>query len=395
MTLSATGDGGFAGDDGDHVFITRLDPPSGTGVRLAVKDCIDVAGVITTAGCPAVAEVAQPAPRDAACLAGARAAGAQIVGKTNLHELCFGATGVNPHYGTPRNPLDPGRIPGGSSSGSAVAVATGQADVAFGTDTAGSIRNPAACCGVAGLKTTHGRIPLEGLWPLAPSMDTVGPLAQDMEGVALGMALLEPGFTPVPRPSPRSVVVGRFRGVDADPRIDAAVDVALAAAGFDVVWVSLPGWASADRDGRTLMSAEALAGNGMVFPAARERLGADVVARFESATMITDDELESICSRRVAWRTELADLLAEVDCVALPSYPTFPALLDALDPTSNAAAVPVSFAGVPALSLPVPTLGGPPTAAGTPFPASLQLVGAWGAEEHLVSWGAVVEAALR
>ena len=142
-------------------FITRYET-SGPGVRLAVKDLIDMAGEPTTAGCRAVAERAVPADRDAVCLAGAREAGARIVGRTNLHELALGVTGVNEWYGTPVNPLDPSRVPGGSSSGSAVAVATDEADVAYGSDTGGSIRIPAACCGVAGLKTTWGRIPLAG-----------------------------------------------------------------------------------------------------------------------------------------------------------------------------------------------------------------------------------------
>ena len=125
-------------------------------------------GEQTTAGCRAVAGRAAPALRDAACLAGARAAGARIVGRTNLHELALGVTGVNPWYGTPVNPLDPALVPGGSSSGSAVAVATGEADVAYGSDTGGSVRIPAACCGIAGLKTTWGRVPLDGVWPLCP-----------------------------------------------------------------------------------------------------------------------------------------------------------------------------------------------------------------------------------
>src|SRR6516164_9291052 len=173
-------------------FITRL-PVSGGGVRLAVKDLIDVAGVPTTAGSRALAVSAGPAERDALCLGGARAAGARIVGKANLNELAFGASGVNEHFGTPVNPLDPGRVPGGSSSGSAVA-AGGEADLAYGSDTGGSIRVPAAFCGITGLKTTHGRVPLTGVWPLAPSMDTIGPMARDVAGVAAGLALLEPGF---------------------------------------------------------------------------------------------------------------------------------------------------------------------------------------------------------
>src|SRR6202142_1330981 len=166
-------------------FITRYET-SGDGVLLAVKDLIDMEGEPTTAGCRAVADRAVPAPRDATCLAGARSAGARIVGRTNLHELALGVTGVNPWYGTPVNPLDPTRVPGGSSSGSAVAVAVGEADVAYGSDTGGSVRIPAACCGTAGLKTTRGRIPLTDVWPLSPTLDTVGPMARDVAGLVVG-----------------------------------------------------------------------------------------------------------------------------------------------------------------------------------------------------------------
>ena len=143
-----------------------------------MKDIIDVEGVPTTAGSPGASSgPAAPATADAACLAGIRAAGARIVGKANLHELAMLPIGTNPWFGTPVNPLDADLIPGGSSSGSAVAVATGDADVALGSDTGGSIRVPSACCGTVGLKTTHGRIPLDGVWPLAPSLDTIGPMA--------------------------------------------------------------------------------------------------------------------------------------------------------------------------------------------------------------------------
>ena len=170
----------------------------GQGPRLAVKDCIDVAGVPTTAGCPVVAEMAEPAEIDAAVVASAREGGARIVGKTGLTELCWSANGVNHWSGTPVNPRDPRRLPGGSSSGSAVAVATGEADVAFGTDTGGSVRIPAACCGVAGLKTAYGRISVKGVYPLAPSLDTIGALGADVAAVELGMRLLEPGFAAPP-----------------------------------------------------------------------------------------------------------------------------------------------------------------------------------------------------
>src|SRR6266567_2588556 len=192
-------------------FISQLES-TGTGLRLAVKDLIDLAGLPTTAGCAAVADEAEPAVRDAACMAGTRAAEAageaRIVGKANLHELAFGATGINRAFGTPVNPVDARLIPGGSSSGSAVAVAGDEADVAFGSDTGGSVRVPSACCGTAGLKTTHGRIPLEGVWPLASSLDTIGPMARDVSGLVSGMRLLEPGFEVA---SSAAATIGRFR----------------------------------------------------------------------------------------------------------------------------------------------------------------------------------------
>src|SRR5437879_870219 len=147
----------------DKAFIEYW-PPSNDSkkLRLAVKDLIDMKGVVTTAGSEFLAKHASPAKRDAKCLAIARQSGVQFVGKTNLSELAVAVSGMNAYYGTPRNPLDRRRIPGGSSSGSAVAVANDEADVSFGTDTAGSIRVPAACCGVVGLKTTFGLVPIDG-----------------------------------------------------------------------------------------------------------------------------------------------------------------------------------------------------------------------------------------
>src|SRR6478672_3239442 len=217
-------------------FISRFET-TGDGPRLAVKDIIDMVGVLTTGGSRALERKAQPAAADAACLAGARAAGARIVGKANLHELATMPIGTNPWFGNPVNPLDPALIPGGSSSGSAVAVANDEADVALGSDTGGSIRVPSACCGTTGLKTTFGRIPLDGVWPLAPSLDTVGPMATTIGGLVLGMQLLEPGFAPA---SSAAMSIGRLR-TSALPEIETAIDDALSAAELDVATLDWDG----------------------------------------------------------------------------------------------------------------------------------------------------------
>ncbi|MCU1451905.1 MAG: amidase [Acidimicrobiales bacterium] len=374
----------------DATFITRLDPDRDpqarpAGVRLAVKDAIDVVGVSTTAGSRVVAEQARPASADAACLAGARAAGARIVGKTNLHELCFGASGVNPWFGTPTNPLDPTLVPGGSSSGSAVAVATGQADLAYGTDTAGSIRNPAACCGVVGLKPTWGHLSLDGIWPLAPSMDTVGPLARSVAGVAHGLSLLDPAFDHRGRRAPADAV-GRIRLPDTDPAIDDAIDRALAAAELTVMEIDLPGWAAANDAGITLLLGEALLSNAALWPHHHRGVGEDVAARFTAAEAIGPAVLGDARAHRLAWRAELAERFADVEVLALPTMLRFPPRLDERPMPPNPAAIAVSLSGHPATAQPIPT--------DRALPASLQLIAPDHHEALLLATAARIEAAV-
>ena len=179
--------------------------------RLAVKDCIDVAGVVSTSGSSLVAESASPARADAEVVRRMREAGARVVAKTNLDELCFGSTGVNPWFGTPANPLDPVRIPGGSSSGSAVAVANGLVEVAFGTDTTGSARTPAAFCGVIGLKLTHGAVPMDGVRPLSPTLDCVGILAAETRWIRWALGALGLGGTTTSEPAGLRGTAGLLR----------------------------------------------------------------------------------------------------------------------------------------------------------------------------------------
>jgi amidase len=365
-------------------WILRLDEGR-AGVRVAVKDLIDVEGTPTTAGCRAVARRSRPASADAACLAGIRAAvdagAARLVGKANLHELAAGATGINPWFGTPRNPLDARLVPGGSSSGSAVAVASGEADIALGTDTGGSVRIPAACCGVVGLKTTWGRIPTAGVWPLAPSLDTVGPMARDVAGVAAGMALLEPGFAP----RPAGDAVGRVR-LDADPGIDAAIDRLLHAAELDVTDVVLDGWAAAGDATLVVLVVEAWDADRHVL-ADPDGVGDDLRSVLGIGGAVPPAALASARATLVAWGDGVAAAVGRHGPLVLPTLrhdvPT--CVAGDADGRLVLATAPINGAGVPSLALPVPRPG--------TLPASLQLVGGPGDEERLVTLGLRLEAA--
>jgi aspartyl-tRNA(Asn)/glutamyl-tRNA(Gln) amidotransferase subunit A len=183
-----------------NAFIS-VSSEEGSGTVVAVKDLVDVAGMVTTAG--AVILPTEPAAEDAPVVRRIRAEGCVIVGKTNLHEFAYGVTSVNPHYGAVRNPHDLDRVAGGSSGGSAVAVAAGMCDWALGTDTGGSIRIPASFCGVVGFKPALGSIDTAGVIPLSRSLDTIGPLAPDVAGAARAYSMMsgealhyEPGREP-------------------------------------------------------------------------------------------------------------------------------------------------------------------------------------------------------
>ena len=378
----------------DSVWLERFTPsapsdPSGAappGPVVAVKDLIDVEGSVTTAGCRAVADRGVAAPADATCVAAVRRNGGRLAGKVNLHELAYGVSGINPWFGTPANPADEGRVPGGSSSGSAVAVAIGEADVALGSDTGGSVRIPAACCGVVGLKTTHGRVPLEGVWPLAPSFDTIGPLAADVAGVVAGMALLEGGFEADPSPEGR---VGRALlgpQVEIDPVIEAAVDSALRLSELEVTPLEIPGWRDAHRHLGILLSLEALESDGWLVTETRgEGIGEDTLERFRTSRF----EPHVVSGARAGaaqWVAELVALVERAGILALPTLPFRPPVVG--DPMTgfNLLTAPINLAGLPAISVPVPATGRPAV--------GLQLVGPRGSEEMLVALAALIEQAV-
>jgi amidase len=353
------------------------------GPRLAVKDCIDVAGLPTSVGCQVVAELAEPAENDAAVVASARGAGARIVGKTALTELCWSANGTNAWQGTPVNPKDPKRVPGGSSSGSAVAVATGQADVAYGTDTGGSIRIPACCCGVTGLKTAWGRVPLKGVYPLAPSLDTVGPLGANVDAVELGMRLMEPGFHVKPLTGAPTAARLRVMGVEVDPAVDAAVDQALAVAGVAVTEAATCDFREALYAAGVLIDAEGFRSNAYLMPYIND-LSPHIRLNLERGARLLPADIAAARRIKDSVGAAFRSLLADYPVLVLPVMTGQPPYLgDRAYPVTMLTA-PVNLAGLPALALPVP--------AGDGVIAALQVIGT--DEERVLAFGRVVEAAL-
>jgi amidase len=431
----------------DSTFITYFPPPKESrSLRLAVKDNIDMEGIVTSAGSEHLYKNSAPAVRDAACLSIARKRDVHIVGKVNLSEFAVAPSGINDYFGTPRSPFSSWRklIPGGSSCGSAYAVATDKADVAFGTDTAGSVRVPAACCGVVGLKTTFGLVPLEGIVPIEPKhLDTVGPIAKTVDEAAVGMDLLEEGFwqryesAVLAISTPHVIRIGRLRVPGTDKKIDRAVDEVLAQAGFQIVELDrdfLRKWERAHRDGTVVATAGAWISHGKY----ATKLG--VSARTKSiiglGAVVHRTQYRGALARRDNWQQTLRETFKSVDFIALPTLktlpPRFPPTVQvdlirakarisnvqntdpialATQPLQAVTGIPafglrllgidlleadmlkiqntvaVNFAGNPALAVPIPLHGG-----GAPR-ASLQLVGPPLSEAELLAVGRIVEQA--
>jgi amidase len=363
------------------IWVEALDL-GGDGPRVGVKDCLDIAGTPTGCGSRAFLGAA-PALRHADVIAALLSAGCRIVGKANMHELAYGVTGINGYTGTPLNPRFPGRVPGGSSSGSAVAVAAGLVDFSIGTDTGGSIRVPATCCGIAGLKPSFGRVSRAGAHPASTTLDCIGPLARDVAMIEKAMAIIDPGFRSA---SPLAAPVLGLVEVDADADVHAAVANAVARTGFDTVPVSLPSFAEAFHAGITIMAAEMaplfghLCGTGL--------LGPDVDARIAAATRVTAAEVSSAELVRKRFTAEVDMALETVDALVLPAMPSVPPLIDEAGDAPRTLRMtslvrPFNVSGHPALALPLRTAGG--------FPTGLQLVGRMLEDAHLCALAATVE----
>lgn len=365
------------------LFVERLNLGS-AGPRVALKDVIDVAGVPTRCGSRALARRA-PALSNAAVVDRLLAAGCHIVGKTTLHELAFGVTGINDWAGTPLNPSWPDRIPGGSSSGSAAAIASGVADIALGTDTGGSIRIPAACCGVIGLKPSFGRLDRTGVAPADTTLDCVGPLARRMADIIFAMIALDPTFAPEKATGWR---VGRL-GVAADPAIDAAIDAALNAADLAAAAVDTPDLRAPFDAGLAIINRETFAAFGHLL--ASGRVGQDVAVRLVAAGATLHEQGVAAEKVRTRFRGEIDALLDHFDVLVLPTMPVFAPMLHEVKADRSAVALtalvrPFNLSGHPALSLPIATSQG--------LPAGLQIIARRGADALLCAVGAHIEQAI-
>jgi aspartyl-tRNA(Asn)/glutamyl-tRNA(Gln) amidotransferase subunit A len=324
------------------------------GLPLAVKDLFDTAGVRTTYGSRMYADHVPQA--DAAAVARAKDAGAIVVGKTLTHEFAWGITSNNPHFAACRNPWDPERIPGGSSGGSAVALATGQAALALGSDTGGSIRIPAAFCGVSGLKPTYDRIPAGGVFPLARSLDHVGPMARTPADVRLFYEALTSSRGRALTSQPRIAICPDLHLCPLEPGIQRAFDDAARA--LEIV-IELP-FEGAERiypAFAAIQNVEAALAHAELYPARRDEYSPDVAARLENARSITLPQYVEATVIRERLRAGFARLFAATDLLLTPihSLPPEPrgvgaqAFRDGVLPFT----VPQDLAGLPSCAVPV------------------------------------------
>jgi aspartyl-tRNA(Asn)/glutamyl-tRNA(Gln) amidotransferase subunit A len=354
------------------------------GRRLAVKDLFDTAGLTTTYGSIVYADHVPVTSAEA--VTRLEAAGYTNVGKTNLHEFAYGITSVNPHYGTVPNPSYPGRMAGGSSGGSAAALAAGLADAALGTDSGGSIRIPAACCGVVGFKPTYGLVSLEGVFPLAPSFDHVGPMARSVAECTEMMRVLADGFEPATVESLKEVEVGVSWLELADPVVHARVREASElfprrrtielplAEGTSPVFMREV--ADVHRD---------------LFAEFSDSYGDNVRTKVERCLALPDRAYERGLQARDSLRQQSEAALEGLDLVLTPTLGFVAPPLPADDLELREATIRLT---IPFNALGWPTLALPCGSAEDGLPASLQISGRPGSDGLVLAVGEVVESKL-
>ena len=361
------------------------------GYTAGIKDLFDVAGLTTGAGSPVWFDGAGPASGHASAVAALFNAGARFVGKTLTDELAWSLNGENAHYGTPVNPAAPGRIPGGSSAGSAAAVAGGLIDIGLGSDTGGSVRLPASYCGIWGLRPTHGRISLEGAVALAPSFDTVGWFARDpglMTKVG-DVLLYDEGVShPVTRLLVAEDALQRLDARLRDPLM-AKVDLVAELLGLDAEIVTLAGegglslWRNVFR---VCQSAEAWEVHGAWVEAEQPALGPGIADRFAYAKGLSADTIAEARAERADIRKHLIELITPGTLVLVPGAAGVAPLrglegseLDEIRARALDILSPAGLASLPQLAVPAVT-----TADG---PVGLGLIGWPGGDEELLAIG--------
>jgi aspartyl-tRNA(Asn)/glutamyl-tRNA(Gln) amidotransferase subunit A len=347
----------------------------GAGTVVAVKDLVDVAGLVTTAG--GIILPNQPAEHDAPVIQRIRREGCLVIGKTNMHEFAFGVTSANPHYGTVRNPHDPGRVAGGSSGGSAVAVAAGMCDWAIGSDTGGSIRIPASLCGVAGFKPALGSIDTSGVVPLSWSLDTLGPLGPDIARTARAFAMMSGEIVPTHHlDRPRlAIPAGWIAGLD-EPTERA----------WRLVSAGLPEIDFVDRDqlfrtGLTILLVEAATYHRRWAADFPQKYGADVLAHIQRGLGILGVDFEEALRERPRLQENAVRAMEGVDALLLPATAIVAPPVDAgnevREPLSRFTR-PFNTTGQPVAVLPAPVRG---------LPVGMQVVGHTNADTlHAAMW---------
>ena len=365
------------------IWLARPESPE-KGISLAVKDLFDTARLTTTYGSILFAD--HVPDESAEAVNRLERAGYSNVGKANLHEFAYGVTSQNAHFGTVPNPIAPGRTAGGSSGGSAAALAAGLAEAALGTDSGGSIRLPAACCGVVGFKGTFGRAPLEGCFPLAPTFDHAGPMARSVAECTAMFAALVPDFEPAEPSDLNELRVGISWLEQCEPRIRQR----LQATGS-----LLPGARPVDFPHSTgigpLFMREVADVHRDLFAENAESYGPSVRAKIELCLAVADAEAEAAARRREDYRELAERALTGLDLLLVPTMafvaPPLPEDEREVREAMIRLTFPFNALGWPALSFPV----GP---AEDGLPASAQLVGRPGEDALVLAAGEALEASL-